>query len=112
MSIAIFTALNANMAPAVSAKTDSFVLFAYDWNSAQNRDRDSLQAFPTLKEAEEAYKGEQDAAEIAIIRNGALTVISRGFVNRNITPRQVQWSREIEWINEAEDEEILLAAKR
>jgi hypothetical protein len=97
--------------PAPIAPTSSFVLFAYDWNSRCSGDRDCIQTFPTLEEAEQAYKGEQDAAEVAVIRDECLTVISRGFKDRSAMPRQIRWSREIAWDQEFQNPSLVSASR-
>ena len=81
---------------------NAFILFAYDWNYSHDGERDCQQAFPTLREAEQAYQGTQDAAEVAIIEDGSLRVISRGFANRRVVPQQIQWSRSVEWAHDSD----------
>jgi hypothetical protein len=98
--------------PTASATASGpFVLFAYDWNSSCSSDRSCIHTFPTLEEAEQAYKGEQDAAEVAVIREECLTVISRGFIDRSAMPRQIRWSRELAWVPESQDPPLVSASR-
>ncbi|MES2461224.1 MAG: hypothetical protein V4671_11640 [Armatimonadota bacterium] len=73
-----------------------FLLFAYDYYYPSGGAADCLGVFRTLEEAEQAYKGDQEAAEVAVIHGGRLEVVSRGFSTPNREPRKVEWSRESE----------------
>jgi hypothetical protein len=85
--------------PTGSRGSGTFLLFVYNWNHSHDSEKDSLETFSTLTEAEQAYSGRQDAAEVAIVRDGYLQVISRA--NRKRSTQQVQWLRETEWSAES-----------
>ncbi|MES2465181.1 MAG: hypothetical protein V4671_31830 [Armatimonadota bacterium] len=88
---------SASALPALIAGEVRFLLFTYNWNHSKDRDNDSVRSFATLQEAEQAYAGTQNAAEVAVVQNGELRVISRSAAGSPNNPRTIQWRRDQDW---------------
>ena len=83
--------------PALTAGEVRFLLFTYNWNHSRDRDNDSVRSFATLQEAEQAFAGTQNAAEVAVVQNGELRVISRSAADRHGAAQTIQWRRDLDW---------------
>lgn len=70
----------------------SFLLFAYDYYYPNGGPHDCLGAFPSLTDAQQFFHGTHEVAEIAVVENQKLTIVSVAYCDTKERPPRIVWN--------------------